>query len=157
MSVHALEPLLRSAYAAFNARDIDAAVELMHPDVDWPNAWRGGRVVGRAAVRDYWTVSSPPSPAASNPRASPRSPTAASLSTCTKSSTTRGRAISSPTQESGTATELRTDLSSGWMSWRATPMNLELINFDSPTEVRKFEKGKFETYRVGPMTLGRAT
>jgi quercetin dioxygenase-like cupin family protein len=36
-------------------------------------------------------------------------------------------------------------------------MNLELINFDSPTEVRKFEKGKFETYRVGPMTLGRAT
>ena len=55
MSVHALEPLLRSAYAAFNARDIDAAVELMHPDVDWPNAWEGGRVVGRAAVRDYWT------------------------------------------------------------------------------------------------------
>ncbi len=27
----------------------------MHPEVDWPNAWEGGRVVGRAAVRDYWT------------------------------------------------------------------------------------------------------
>lgn len=26
----------------------------MHRDVDWPNAWEGGRVVGRAAVRDYW-------------------------------------------------------------------------------------------------------
>jgi ketosteroid isomerase-like protein len=48
------ESILRSAYAAFNARDIDAALELMHPDVDWPNAWEGGRVVGRAAVREYW-------------------------------------------------------------------------------------------------------
>jgi len=26
----------------------------MHPAVDWPNAWEGGRVMGRAAVRDYW-------------------------------------------------------------------------------------------------------
>ena len=48
------ESILRSAYTAFNARDIDAALELMHPDVDWPNAWEGGRVVGRAAVREYW-------------------------------------------------------------------------------------------------------
>jgi ketosteroid isomerase-like protein len=46
---------LRSAYRAFNERDIEAALELMHPDVDWPNAWEGGRVIGRAAVRDYWT------------------------------------------------------------------------------------------------------
>ena len=36
-------------------------------------------------------------------------------------------------------------------------VDLELINFDSPTEVRTFEKGRFELYRVGPMTLGRAT
>ncbi len=49
------EPLLRSAYVAFNTRDVDAALELMHPDVDWPNAWEGGRAVGHAAVRDYWT------------------------------------------------------------------------------------------------------
>jgi ketosteroid isomerase-like protein len=49
------ELLLRSAYRAFNARDIEAAIELMHPEVDWPNAWEGGRVLGRAAVRDYWT------------------------------------------------------------------------------------------------------
>jgi SnoaL-like domain len=49
------EATLRSAYGAFNARDIGAAIGLMHPEVDWPNAWEGGRVVGRAAVRDYWT------------------------------------------------------------------------------------------------------
>jgi ketosteroid isomerase-like protein len=48
------EPVLRSAYRAFNARDVDAALELMDPKVDWPNAWEGGRVVGRAAVREYW-------------------------------------------------------------------------------------------------------
>ncbi len=46
--------VLRRAYSAFNAREIDAAIELMHPEVDWPNAWEGGRVLGRPAVRDYW-------------------------------------------------------------------------------------------------------
>jgi ketosteroid isomerase-like protein len=54
MTAMPAEETLRSAYAAFNARDVEAAVELMHPEVDWPNAWEGGRVVGRAAVRDYW-------------------------------------------------------------------------------------------------------
>jgi ketosteroid isomerase-like protein len=49
------EQVLRSAYSAFNARDIQAAIELMDPEVDWPNAWEGGRVVGHAAVRDYWS------------------------------------------------------------------------------------------------------
>ena len=48
------EPVLRAAYRAFNARDIEAALELMHPAVDWPNAWEGGRLIGRAALRDYW-------------------------------------------------------------------------------------------------------
>jgi SnoaL-like domain len=48
------EQVLRSAYRAFNARDVEAAIELMDPEVDWPNAWEGGRVVGRAAVRGYW-------------------------------------------------------------------------------------------------------
>ena len=49
------EQLLRAVYAAFNARDIDAAIAAMHPDVDWPNAWEGGRLHGREAVRAYWT------------------------------------------------------------------------------------------------------
>ena len=53
MSEH--EELLRRAYEAFNARDVDAALALMHRDVDWPNGMEGGRVLGRAAVREYWT------------------------------------------------------------------------------------------------------
>jgi quercetin dioxygenase-like cupin family protein len=36
-------------------------------------------------------------------------------------------------------------------------MDLRLVNFDDPVEVRTFEKGRFEVYAVGPMTLGRAT
>jgi hypothetical protein len=34
---------------------------------------------------------------------------------------------------------------------------LELVSLDAPAEVRTFEKGRFEVYRVGPLTLGRAT
>ena len=49
------EALLRRAYDAFNARDIEAAIALMHPEVDWPNAMEGTRVHGHAGVRDYWT------------------------------------------------------------------------------------------------------
>ncbi len=26
----------------------------MAPDVDWPNGWEGGRLVGRDSVRQYW-------------------------------------------------------------------------------------------------------
>ena len=46
--------LLRAAYAAFNARDIDAALALMTPDVAWPRAFKGGFVRGREEVRAYW-------------------------------------------------------------------------------------------------------
>ena len=49
------EALLRRTYEAFNARDVDAVVATMHPGVDWPNAWEGGRLSGQAEVRDYWT------------------------------------------------------------------------------------------------------
>jgi ketosteroid isomerase-like protein len=49
------ERLLRDLYDAFNRRDIDEAIAAMQPDVDWPNAWEGGRVVGRDAVRAYWS------------------------------------------------------------------------------------------------------
>ena len=47
--------LLRAAYAAFNARDIDAVVALMTPDVAWPKAFKGGIVRGPEEVRAYWT------------------------------------------------------------------------------------------------------
>ena len=36
-------------------------------------------------------------------------------------------------------------------------MDLTLIPFDAPTDTRNIEKGRFEVYAVGPMTLGRAT
>lgn len=48
------EDTLRAAYEAFNARDLESALGLMHPAVDWPNAWEGGRVSGRDAVAAYW-------------------------------------------------------------------------------------------------------
>jgi len=47
--------LLRVAYAAFNARDINAALATMTPDVAWPKAFKGGFVQGPQAVRAYWT------------------------------------------------------------------------------------------------------
>lgn len=46
--------LLKQAYAAFNARDIETVLALMHPDVAWANGMEGGHVYGRGAVRSYW-------------------------------------------------------------------------------------------------------
>jgi ketosteroid isomerase-like protein len=46
--------MLRRVYAAFNRREIDAVLAVMHSSVDWPNGMEGGRVLGTAAVRDYW-------------------------------------------------------------------------------------------------------
>lgn len=45
---------IRAAYAAFNARDIGAALALMAPDVTWPRAFKGGFVHGPQAVGAYW-------------------------------------------------------------------------------------------------------
>ncbi len=47
--------LLRAAYAAFNARHIEAALALMTPDVAWPMAFKGGFVRGPEEVRAPWT------------------------------------------------------------------------------------------------------
>jgi hypothetical protein len=46
----------RALYDAFNRRDIDAVLARMNDEVDWPNAWRGGRLTGREAIREYWTA-----------------------------------------------------------------------------------------------------
>jgi hypothetical protein len=54
MSSPGHEALLRSLYAAFEARELDTLIAALAPDVDWPNGWEGGRLRGRAAVRDYW-------------------------------------------------------------------------------------------------------
>jgi hypothetical protein len=55
VTAHDPSDRLRELYRAFNARELDALLEQMTADVDWPNAWEGGRVVGREAVRSYWT------------------------------------------------------------------------------------------------------
>jgi hypothetical protein len=47
--------LLKRAYAAFNARDLDGALATMQPDVVWPNGMEGGVVHGHDGVRAYWT------------------------------------------------------------------------------------------------------
>jgi ketosteroid isomerase-like protein len=50
-----MDALIRDLYSSFNARDIEAVLAHLDPDVDWPNAWEGGRLRGHDAVRDYWT------------------------------------------------------------------------------------------------------
>ena len=46
--------VLCATYAAFNARDIGAALNLMVADVAWPRAFKGGFVQGPEEVRAYW-------------------------------------------------------------------------------------------------------
>lgn len=47
--------LLSFVYDAFNRRDIEPILALMHPEVEWPNGMEGGWVQGREGVRAYWT------------------------------------------------------------------------------------------------------
>lgn len=47
--------LLQSLYAAFNNRELETIISVMHPDVKWANGVEGGFVYGRDAVREYWT------------------------------------------------------------------------------------------------------
>lgn len=47
--------VLLAAYRDFNARNIDAVLSQMHPEVEWANGMEGGYVHGTEAVRAYWT------------------------------------------------------------------------------------------------------
>jgi len=49
------QTLIAQAYAAFNQRNVDAALALMTENVSWPKASEGGRVVGKEEIRAYWT------------------------------------------------------------------------------------------------------
>jgi hypothetical protein len=49
------EALISQAYFAFNNRDIDGTLALMTENVSWPKASEGGRVIGKQAIREYWT------------------------------------------------------------------------------------------------------
>jgi hypothetical protein len=46
---------LSFVYEAFNRRDIEPILAVMHPEVEWPNGMEGGWVHGREGVRSYWT------------------------------------------------------------------------------------------------------
>lgn len=46
---------LEQLYDRFNARDMEAVLAAMHPDVIWANGLEGGHVHGHGGVRDYWT------------------------------------------------------------------------------------------------------
>ncbi|MFZ5670585.1 MAG: nuclear transport factor 2 family protein [Pseudomonadota bacterium] len=48
------EALLTRLYEAYNRKDIDAVVDVLHADVDWPNLFGEGRRRGHAAVRAMW-------------------------------------------------------------------------------------------------------
>lgn len=47
-------PRLVELYAAFSSRDVETVLAAMAADVEWPDAGRGGRLVGRDAVREHW-------------------------------------------------------------------------------------------------------
>lgn len=51
----AIDSLINTAYAAFNARDIDMALSTFHSNVQWPKAFEGGYVNGHDEIREYWT------------------------------------------------------------------------------------------------------
>ena len=47
--------ILPNAYRDFNARNIEAVISRMHPQVEWANGMEGGHVHGKDEVRAYWT------------------------------------------------------------------------------------------------------
>ncbi len=47
--------LIEQVYGAFNRRDINGALALMATEVSWPKASEGGTVLGKDAIRAYWT------------------------------------------------------------------------------------------------------
>ncbi|MES2777612.1 MAG: nuclear transport factor 2 family protein [Bacteroidota bacterium] len=49
------EDLIKTAYAAFNERDIDKALSTMQPNVQWSKAWEGGYISGHDEIKQYWT------------------------------------------------------------------------------------------------------
>ena len=53
MSAH--EARLRELYAMHGRRDIEGALAMLAPDVEWPNVAEGTVLHGHDEVRAYWT------------------------------------------------------------------------------------------------------
>jgi hypothetical protein len=49
------QTLIARIYSAFNRRDVDGALARMTESVSWPKASEGGRIVGKAEIRAYWS------------------------------------------------------------------------------------------------------
>ncbi|MGA3130459.1 MAG: nuclear transport factor 2 family protein [Terracidiphilus sp.] len=47
--------ILRQLYSQFNAREMEAVLASLHPEVVWANGMEGGYVHSRDGVREYWT------------------------------------------------------------------------------------------------------
>jgi len=47
--------IVEQAYSAFNKRDIEGVFAWMAHDVSWPKASEGGKIIGKEAIRAYWT------------------------------------------------------------------------------------------------------
>lgn len=48
------QKLIEQAYQAFNNREIDILLQMMHPDVKWPRAWEGDYAYGHDEAKAYW-------------------------------------------------------------------------------------------------------
>ena len=51
----AADALVIALFDAFNARDLDAAKALIHPDADWPDVFSEGRIQGRDQILAMWS------------------------------------------------------------------------------------------------------
>ena len=47
--------LIKKAYSAFNARDINKALSTMQSNVQWSKAWEGGYINGHEEIKRYWS------------------------------------------------------------------------------------------------------
>ena len=48
------QQFLQNLYEAFNKREIETIISLMHSNVKWANGMEGGFVYGQNQVREYW-------------------------------------------------------------------------------------------------------
>jgi SnoaL-like protein len=46
--------ILQRLYRQFNAREMEAVLAVLRPDVIWANGMEGGHINGREGVREYW-------------------------------------------------------------------------------------------------------
>lgn len=46
--------LIKDAFGAFNAQDMDTVLLSMSPDIRWPQAFGSGYVHGHDAIKRYW-------------------------------------------------------------------------------------------------------